>query len=135
MEEYLPLLQGGSLLLRTLYLSRSTHTLLYLDKEEFIKLVYNKGLVLSQQEQNTFRQYFQVVAYAEDYRWCPPPLFTFCMALLQVILYILHLHFNEGQFKPLCSTLIYRLPGICSLEDNCFIEDNCPQQREICPLW
>jgi membrane associated rhomboid family serine protease len=79
----------------------------FVDKEEFLNLVNNRGKYLTKRQESMFRQYLQVVAYAEEYRWCPPPWFTIVMTILQIGLYVLHTTSHDGTFEPTCSLLIY----------------------------
>ena len=79
----------------------------FVDKEEFMKLVHDKQDQFSRQQQSQFRQYMQIVAYAEEYRWWPPPYFILSMTLLQVILFVIHKSLNDGEFNPECSNFVF----------------------------
>ena len=41
-------------------------------------------------QKSLFRQYFGVLAYAEHYRFWPPPLFIITITILQIILFFMH---------------------------------------------
>ena len=46
--------------------------------------------VESKHEKSLFRQYFGVLAYAEHYRFWPPPLFIITITILQIIFFAMH---------------------------------------------
>ncbi len=78
----------------------------YVDRQEFENLILNKGAILTKRQESVFQQYLQVVAYAEEYRWCPPPWFTLFMTFLQSAIYAYEA-ISSDYFDPSCSMLIY----------------------------
>ena len=56
----------------------------YVDQEEFLSLISNRDKVLSKKQQSLLHQYLRVAAYAEEYRWCPPPIFILLLTFIQV---------------------------------------------------
>ena len=60
----------------------------FIDQEEFMKLSMKKVGNLNQK--SLFRQYFGVLAYAEHYRFWPPPLFIITITILQIIFFAMH---------------------------------------------
>ena len=81
-----------------------------MDRDEFIRLASDQSRVLDDQQQNVLKQYLQVMAYAEEYRFWPPPWFILSMTLIQVILFILNHHFYRVFDAKVaeCSYLIFR---------------------------
>ena len=55
----------------------------YVDREEFLKLIYDRDKHLSKKQQSLLRHYLQVAAYAEEYSCWPPPIFIPCLTCLQ----------------------------------------------------
>ena len=82
----------------------------FVDREEFIKLASSKSRYLDDQQQNVLKQYLQVMAYAEEYRFWPPPWFILSITLIQIILFILNHHFYKVFDAKVaqCSYLIFR---------------------------
>ena len=79
----------------------------FVDKEEFYHLVCNKDKSFTKRQESIFRQYLQVVAYAEEYRWWPPPWFIITITISQIIFFLAHRIIFNGEFFPHCSYLIY----------------------------
>ncbi len=68
----------------------------YLERQEFYELL--RGLREDEEKEresrNWLEKYLQVAADAEQYRWCPPPLFTFTITVSQVGFFVFHVfHF------------------------------------------
>ena len=82
----------------------------FVDREEFIKLASDQSRYLDDQQQNVLKQYLQVMAYAEEYRFWPPPWFILSITLIQIILFILNHHFYKVFDAKVaqCSYLIFR---------------------------
>ena len=82
----------------------------FVDREEFIRLASDQSRYLDDQQQNVLKQYLQVMAYAEEYRFWPPPWFILSMTLIQVILFVLNHHFYKVFDAKVaeCSYLIFR---------------------------
>ena len=82
----------------------------FVDREEFIKLASDQSRYLDDQQQNVLKQYLQVMAYAEEYRFWPLPWFILSITLIQVILFVLNHHFYKVFDAKVaeCSYLIFR---------------------------
>ena len=61
----------------------------YISREEFLALVQEEGRHLEELEARPLLRYLRVAAYADHYRWWPPPLFSLllCLVLLAVFLH------------------------------------------------
>jgi len=87
----------------------------YIDKEEFLTLIQKHSGQLEKIQQNNFLKYMRIAAYADEYRWWPPPWFTLMLIFLNIFIYIYHvIHFlGNGEIItwsgpiPLCSVLIF----------------------------
>ena len=78
-----------------------------MDKDEFYQLIENKNKVLTSRQESVFRQYLQVVAFAEEYRWWPPPWFILTTTVIQIVMFISQRIIFQGNFRPECCYLIY----------------------------
>ena len=85
----------------------------FIDKEEFLKLSMKE--VESKHEKSLFRQYFEVLAYAEHYYFWPPPLFIITITIFQIIFFAMHFAHHENKSVPECSyfTFIGQLRREC----------------------
>ena len=87
----------------------------FIDKLEFLALIERHSGELERIQQSKLLQFMRVAAYAEEYSWWPPPLFTLSLILFNVAIYISHVvHFvRQGREidargpVPLCSVLIF----------------------------
>ena len=87
----------------------------FIDKLEFLTLIERHSGELERIQQSRLLQFMRVAAYAEEYSWWPPPLFTLSLILANVAIYISHvIHFvqqgreiNSRGPIPLCSVLIF----------------------------
>lgn len=87
----------------------------FLDKEEFLALVARQWEHLEEVERSKFKQYLRVAAYADHYRWWPPPIFTIATVLTLTGVHIHHSLLLASQplplpAGPLCSPFILH-PG------------------------
>ena len=78
----------------------------FIDQEEFIAMVIDSSESLTEHQDGTLRQYLKVVAYADRYHWCPPPMFIILITIIQFTLWILAEFGNEDS-DIRCSVLIY----------------------------
>lgn len=87
----------------------------FIEKEEFMELVQKHCFELEKIERNNLFKYMRIAAYAEEYRWWPPPMWTLITILLNVGIYVYHVIFFIGEGEeitisgpvPLCSALIF----------------------------
>ena len=87
----------------------------FIDKLEFLALIERHSGELERIQQSRLLQFMRVAAYAEEYSWWPPPLFTLSLILINVAIYISHvIHFVQQGREidsrgpvPLCSVLIF----------------------------
>eukprot|EP00092_Neocalanus_flemingeri_P000928 GFUD01000987.1.p1 GENE.GFUD01000987.1~~GFUD01000987.1.p1 ORF type:complete len:434 (-),score=96.97 GFUD01000987.1:48-1175(-) len=87
----------------------------YIDREEFLALVDKHSRELEKIQRNNLLKYMRVAAYADEYRWWPPPFFIILLTLVQITIYIYHcVYFTELGVpitwtgpSPFCSVLIY----------------------------
>ena len=87
----------------------------FLDKEEFLALVARQWEHLEEVQSSKFKQYLRVAAYADHYRWWPPPFFTIATVLTLTGVHIHHSVLLASQplplpAGPLCSPFILH-PG------------------------
>merc|ERR1719312_1242407 len=62
----------------------------YIDREEFLSLVNNYSKEFEKIQRHNILKYMRVAAYADEYRWWPPPIFIPLLTLVQLIIYIYH---------------------------------------------
>ena len=87
----------------------------FLDKQEFMNLIQNYSHELEKIQQNNFHKYLRIAAYAEEYKWWPPPCFTLLLTLVNVSVYVYHVtvlsaHGQQVSWSgpvPLCSLFIF----------------------------
>ena len=87
----------------------------FIDKLEFLALIERHSGELEKIQKSRLLQFMRVAAYAEEYSWWPPPLFTLSLILVNVAIYISHvIHFVQQGREidsrgpvPLCSVLIF----------------------------
>ena len=87
----------------------------YIDRDEFLNLVTKHCEELENIHKNNFQKYLRVAAYAEEYKWWPPPIFTILTIAMNISIYIYHVHhfmsigeaITWSEPVPLCSTLIF----------------------------
>ena len=87
----------------------------FIDKLEFLALIERHSGELERIQQSRLLQFMRVAAYAEEYSWWPPPLFTLSLILANLAIYISHvIHFVQQGREidsrgpvPLCSVLIF----------------------------
>ena len=90
----------------------------HIDRKEFLALVEKYSRELEKIQRNTFLKYMRVAAYADEYRWWPPPFFIILLTIVQIAIYIYHcIYFSNLGVpitwtgpSPFCSVLIYN-PG------------------------
>ena len=75
----------------------------FLDKEEFMSLAMKR--LRSEQSKSVFRQYLEKLAYAEEFKRCPPPLFIIIITFLQIIFFAIN-KFHYPELVPKCSYFI-----------------------------
>ena len=87
----------------------------YIDKKEFMDLVLKKINTLSRRQQNMYRKYFQVLAYAEEFHFCPPPLFIIAITIFQIIFFTMHFAYYGEKTMSTCSYFTFsgRLRSQC----------------------
>ena len=54
-------------------------------------MALNKSVTITQEQQNAFRVYSQVIAYAEEYHWMPPPYFIIGITFVQLVLFVVNI--------------------------------------------
>ena len=82
----------------------------YIDKNEFLNMVYDSSGNLSQVlDKSAFQQYLIGVAYAEECQACPPPLFILLITVIEVLIFVVSNTIYEGNphYMNECSWLIY----------------------------
>lgn len=87
----------------------------FIDKTEFLGLVQRQTSELEKLNKNKFHQYLRVAAYADTYRWWPPPFFILSATILELSVYLYHVYFFSDNNvavtwagpTPFCSYLIY----------------------------
>jgi len=87
----------------------------YIDREEFLSLVNEYSKEFERIQRNSILKYMRVAAYADEYRWWPPPIFIPILTLAQVIIFTYHcIYFTSHGVpitwtgpSPFCSALIY----------------------------
>ena len=86
-----------------------------IDKGEFLSLIQKHSGALERVQKSALLRYLRVAAYAEEYRWWPPPVFTLVTILATVSIYLYHvatflqqgLAISWSGPVPLCSLLIF----------------------------
>ena len=89
------------LTLRLMVAAADTDKSGFLDKQEFLALVARQWEHLEEVERSKFKQYLRVAAYADHYRWWPPPLFTIATVLILTVVHIHHSVLLASQPPPL----------------------------------
>jgi len=87
----------------------------FIDREEFLALVEKYSRELEKIQRNNLLKYMRVAAYADEYRWWPPPVFIILLTITQISVYIYHsVYFTSLGVpitwtgpSPFCSVLIY----------------------------
>jgi len=87
----------------------------FIDREEFLRLIHNYSGQLEKIEKNNLLKYMRIAAYAEEYRWWPPPFFTLTCSVLMISIFLFHtVTFHQADVSvswsgpaPLCSPLIF----------------------------
>ena len=74
-----------------------------LDKKEFMSLAMKR--LRSEQSKSVFQQYLEKLAYAEEFKRCPPPLFIIIITFLQIIFFAIN-KFHYPELVPMCSYFI-----------------------------
>ena len=70
-----------------------------IDKGEFLNLIQKHSGALERVQKSALLRYLRVAAYAEEYRWWPPPVFTLVTILATVSIYLYHVatFLQQGQ--------------------------------------
>jgi len=68
----------------------------YIDRYEFKRLVDRHSNQWGKIQSSKFLSYIRIVAYAEEYRWLPPPWFTFISVVLLIGIYIFNEYFKSS---------------------------------------
>jgi len=59
----------------------------YVSKQEFLNLVRRNEQHLERIEKSPLLRYLRVAAFADQYRWSPPPLFSICLSILLLLVF------------------------------------------------
>ena len=80
----------------------------FINKEEFMTLAKNR--LKSKQLKSAFQQYFESLAYAEEFKCCPPKLFIIIITILQIFFFGMN-RYNYPNFlgKNVAQFIIFHL--------------------------
>ena len=77
----------------------------FINKEEFMTLVKNR--LKSKQLKSAFQQYFESLAYAEEFKCCPPKLFIIIITILQIFFFGMNRYNYPNFLEPKCCYFIF----------------------------